>query len=201
MQGRNVMMGYLNAPDKTKQAITESGWLRSGDLGAEDDLGFFRITGRAKEILITAGGENIAPIPIEETIKRHLPCVANAMLIGDRKKFLSVLLTLKTEVDPVTLEPLPELAPITLEWCSSIGSKAKTIQDIVDEPDEIVMKAIQEGIDLTNESSVSNAQKVQKWKILRKDFSVPGGELGPTLKMKRHFVLQQYADLVNGFYR
>ena len=62
------------------------------------------------------------------------------------------------------------------------------------------MKAIQEGIDLTNESSVSNAQKVQKWKILRKDFSVPGGELGPTLKMKRHFVLQQYADLVNGFY-
>lgn len=62
------------------------------------------------------------------------------------------------------------------------------------------MKAIQEGIDLTNDSSVSNAQKVQKWKILRKDFSVPGGELGPTLKMKRHFVLQQYADLVNGFY-
>lgn len=76
----------------------------------------------------------------------------------------------------------------------------KTIQDIVDDPDEIVMKAIQEGIDLTNDSSVSNAQKVQKWKILRKDFSVPGGELGPTLKMKRHFVLQQYADLVNGFY-
>ena len=62
------------------------------------------------------------------------------------------------------------------------------------------MKAIQEGIDLTNDSSVSNAQKVQKWKILSKDFSVPGGELGPTLKMKRHFVLQQYADLVNGFY-
>ena len=62
------------------------------------------------------------------------------------------------------------------------------------------MKAIQEGIDLTNDSSVSNAQKVQKWKILRKDFSVPGGELGPTLKMKRHFVRQQYADLVNGFY-
>ena len=84
-----------------------------------------KISGRAKEILITAGGENVAPIPIEETIKKQLPCVANAMLIGDRKKFLSVLLTLKTEVDPVTLEPLPELAPITLEWCSSIGSKAK----------------------------------------------------------------------------
>jgi len=200
MKGRNVMMGYLADHDKTKDAITESGWLKSGDLGQVDEAGYFRITGRAKEILITAGGENIAPIPIEETIKKQLPCVANAMLIGDRKKFLSVLLTLKTEVDPVTLEPLPELAPITLEWCSSIGSKAKTIQDVVDGHDEMVMKAIQEGINLANESSVSNAQKVQKWKILRKDFSVPGGELGPTLKMKRHFVLQQYAELVEGFY-
>ena len=76
----------------------------------------------------------------------------------------------------------------------------QTIQDVVDGHDEMVMKAIQEGINLANESSVSNAQKVQKWKILRKDFSVPGGELGPTLKMKRHFVLQQYAELVEGFY-
>ena len=63
------------------------------------------------------------------------------------------------------------------------------------------MKAIQEGMDNVNELSVSNAQKIQKWRILRKDFSVPGGELGPTLKMKRHFVLQQYAELVNNFYQ
>merc|ERR1719384_3031611 len=194
------MMGYLNAPEKTRQAITESGWLRSGDLGTMDDMGFFRITGRAKEILITAGGENIAPIPIEDSIKKYLPCVANAMLIGDKKKFLSVLLTLKTEIDSATLEPLPELAPITLEWCSSIGSKAKTIQDIVDDPDEIVMKAIQEGIDLTNDSSCPMLKKCKNGKFYAKIFLFPGGELGPTLKMKRHFVLQQYADLVNGFY-
>ena len=71
----------------------------------------------------------------------------------------------------------------------------------MDGHDEIVMKVIQEGINLANESSVSNAQKVQKWKILRKDFSVPGGELGPTLKLKRHIVLQQYADVINGFYQ
>ena len=130
MQGRNVMMGYLNAPEKTKQAITESGWLRSGDLGTVDDAGFFRITGRAKEILITAGGENIAPIPIEDSIKKYLPCVANAMLIGDKRKFLSVLLTLKTQADPITLEPLPELAPATIAWCEEIGSKAKVICNI-----------------------------------------------------------------------
>ena len=127
MKGRNVMMGYLKSPDKTHEAITESGWLRSGDLGAMDEAEFFKITGRAKEILITAGGENIAPLPIEDTIKKHLPCVANAMLIGDKKKFLSVLLTLKMEVDPVTLEPLPQLAPPTLEWCETIGSKAKVL--------------------------------------------------------------------------
>jgi len=200
MQGRNVMMGYLNAPDKTKQGITESGWLRSGDLGTMDDMGFFRITGRAKEILITAGGENIAPIPIEDSIKKYLPCVANAMLIGDKKKFLSVLLTLKTEIDSTTTEPLPELAPATIAWCESLGSKAKTIDDILDPADELVNKAIQEGINLANNDSESNAKKVQKWRILRKDFSVPGGELGPTLKMKRHIVLQQYAELVDGFY-
>ena len=125
MKGRNVMMGYLGLPDKTKEALPEAGWLRSGDLGTEDDSGFFKITGRAKEILITAGGENIAPIPIEECIKKELPCVANAMVIGDRKKFLSCFLTLKTDVDPVTLEPQNQLSPLSLEWCQSIGSKAQ----------------------------------------------------------------------------
>lgn len=125
MKGRNVMMGYLKSAEKTQEALTPEGWLRSGDLGMVDESGFFRITGRAKEILITAGGENVAPIPIEETLKKQLPCVANAMVIGDRKKFLSVLLTLKTEVDPVTLEPLPQLSPIALEWCQNIGSKSQ----------------------------------------------------------------------------
>ena len=85
----------------------------------------FLFIGRAKEILITAGGENIAPIPIEDSIKKYLPCVANAMLIGDKRKFLSVLLTLKTEIDLATQEPLPELAPATIAWCEGLGSKAK----------------------------------------------------------------------------
>ena len=76
----------------------------------------------------------------------------------------------------------------------------QTIDDILEPVDELVNKAIQEGINLANNDSESNAKKVQKWRILRKDFSVPGGELGPTLKMKRHIVLQQYAELVDGFY-
>jgi long-chain-fatty-acid--CoA ligase ACSBG len=127
MKGRNVMMGYLGSPDKTAETITESGWLRSGDLGHGDESGFYRITGRAKEILITSGGENIAPTPIEEAIKKQLPCVSNALLIGDKRKYLTCLLTLKTEVNPETLEPLPQLSAPTLEWCNNIGSKAKVM--------------------------------------------------------------------------
>ncbi len=127
MQGRHVMMGYLGSPEKTTDALTQSGWLRSGDLGTYDSDDFFKITGRAKEIIITAGGENVAPIPIEDLIKKQLPCVANAMIVGDRKKFLSCFLTLKTDVDPVTLEPQNQLSLLSLEWCQSIGSKAEVI--------------------------------------------------------------------------
>lgn len=127
IKGRNVMMGYLKSEEATKEAIVGDGWLRSGDLGLVDDDGFFKITGRAKEILITAGGENVAPIPIEETIKKCLPCISNAMVVGDQKKYLTVLLTFKTEVDPVSMEPLPAFASAALEWCEAIGSKSTVI--------------------------------------------------------------------------
>jgi long-chain-fatty-acid--CoA ligase ACSBG len=84
MRGRNVMMGYLNNAAKTKEVFTEDGWLRTGDLGIESEDGFFRITGRIKELIVTAGGENVPPVLIEEIIKSELPCLSNAMLIGDQ---------------------------------------------------------------------------------------------------------------------
>ena len=211
MRGRNVMMGYLGSPEKTSQVFTEDGWLRSGDLGIEEEAsGFFTITGRIKELIVTAGGENIPPVLIEDVIKRELPCLSNVMLIGDRKKFLSCFMTFKTEVDPDSLVPTSTLASAALDWCASVGSKAKTVEDILGGSssisgaafgsDESVMRAIQEGLDCANAQATSNAQKVQKWAILAEDFSVPGGELGPTMKMKRHFVLKKYGDKVNNFY-
>ncbi len=96
--GRHVFMGFLNSPEKTKEAIDSDGWLHSGDIGKVDTEGFLYITGRIKELVITAGGENIQPVQIEDNIKYQegiADCVSNCILIGDNRKFLSVLITLK----------------------------------------------------------------------------------------------------------
>ena len=182
MLGRNIMMGYLGLPDKTAEAIDKEGYLHSGDLGIKDESGYFGITGRIKELIITAGGENVPPVIIEDQIKRELPCLSNVILIGDRRKFLSCLITFKTEVDLDTQEPLDSLAKPALEWCETIGSKASTVQDVL-APDPQIMRALEEGIQRANGYATSRAQKVQKWAIVHKDFSLPGGELGPTLKV------------------
>ena len=100
LSGRNITMGYLFNEEKTKESFDEDGWLHTGDIGQDLEGGYYKITGRIKDILITAGGENIAPILVEDTIKKELPCISNAMVIGDRRKFLSVLLTLKVDIDP-----------------------------------------------------------------------------------------------------
>ena len=196
--GRHVMMGYLENEEKTREAFDEDGWLKSGDVGKIDSDGFVSITGRFKELIITAGGENIPPVLLEDNIKAALPCLSNAMVIGDRRKFLSCLLTLKVEVDPDTLEPTDVLSPCTLDWLQSIESPAKTIQDCL--IDKRVKDAIQEGINEANKKAASNAQKIQKWSFLLKDFSVPGAELGPTLKVKRHVVQQKYQHEIEAFY-
>ena len=204
MRGRNIMMGYLGNEAKTKEVFVgpddgeDEGYLRSGDVGSMDENGYVTITGRIKEILITAGGENVAPVLIEDAIKKHLPVVSNVMVIGDQRKFLSCLLTAKVDVDPDTLEPGNTLAPNALGWCEEIGSKAKTIQDL--QADELVKAAIQDGIDKANEEAISNAQKVRKWVLLQRDFSIPGGELGPTLKVKRHVVAKKNEAKINGIY-
>lgn len=198
--GRTVFMGYLNMEDKTRDVFDEDGWLHSGDIGKIDSEGFLQVTGRIKELIITAGGENIPPIPIEDAVKRYLPIVSNAVLIGDRRKFLSMLLTLKSTVDLDILEPLDKLTPEAIQFCREVGSKATTITEIVGQKDKAVYRAIQEGIDKVNSEAVSNAQRIQKWTVLSKDFSIAGGEMGPTMKIKRHAILDKYNKDVEAFY-
>ncbi|NWW26820.1 ACBG2 ligase, partial [Falcunculus frontatus] len=198
--GRHIFMGYLNMEDKTKEAIDEDGWLHSGDLGKHDKDGFLFITGRIKELIITAGGENIPPVPIEDAVKNAVPIISNAMLVGDKAKFLAMLLTLKCVVDAETGEPGDDLAPEALEFCQKLGSKATKISEIISSKDKAVYAAIQKGISAVNEGAVSNAQKVQKWVLLEKDFSLFGGELGPTMKLKRPVVAQKYQDQIAQFY-
>ena len=107
------------------------------------------MTGRLKELIITAGGENVAPIPIEDTMKKELPVLSNAMVVGDRKKFLSCLLTLKVETDPDTMEPKDNLTKAAKEWCQeTAGVKVETLAEILipGETNEKVMKAIQTSV-------------------------------------------------------
>ncbi|XP_054913943.1 long-chain-fatty-acid--CoA ligase ACSBG2 isoform X2 [Poeciliopsis prolifica] len=199
--GRHVFMGYLNMPDKTQEAIDESGWLHSGDLGKHDDNGFLFITGRIKEIIITAGGENIPPIPIEDAVKEAVPLISNAMLIGDKRKFLTMLLTIKSQVNAETGDPEDELTPEAVELCRKLGSNATRVSDIAGGRDPIINAAIQKGINEVNENATSNAQRIQKWIVLERDFSVGGGELGPTMKLKRPVVLKMYREQIDNFYK
>uniref|UniRef100_A0A8D2DRH0 long-chain-fatty-acid--CoA ligase n=1 Tax=Sciurus vulgaris TaxID=55149 RepID=A0A8D2DRH0_SCIVU len=201
MWGRHIFMGYLDREDETLAAIDEEGWLHSGDLGRMDTQGFLYITGRIKEILVTAGGENVAPVPIETLVKEKIPIVSNAMLVGDRAKFLSVLLTLKCETDRKTGVPLNKLSLEVIDFCRSLGSQASTVTEILRQQDQLVYAAIQRGIDAVNQEATSDAQRIQKWAILEKDFSIPGGELGPTTKMKRQFIAQKYKAQIESFYQ
>ncbi|XP_028569405.2 long-chain-fatty-acid--CoA ligase ACSBG2 isoform X2 [Podarcis muralis] len=198
--GRHVFMGYLNMEDKTKEAIDDEGWLHSGDLGRHDADGFLFITGRIKELIITAGGENIPPVPIEDAIKEAIPILSNVMLIGDKAKFLAMLMTLKCMVNLETGEPEDALTPQAIEFCHKLGSKATKVSDIVSSKDPAVYSAIQKGVTSVNERATSNAQKIQKWMLLDKDFSIAGGELGPTMKLKRPVVAKMYKQQIDQLY-
>lgn len=195
-KGRNIMMGYLNAPEPTRETIDEDGWLHSGDCGKIDEDGFITITGRIKELLITAGGENIPPIIIEETIQEEIPLVANAMVIGDQRKFLSALLTFHVVVDDGT--PTNDLDLKALGIIKEIQSSAKTIDEA--KACGKVRAYLEEGMKRVNARATSRAQNIGKFEILPTDFSISGGELTATMKVRRKVVLEKYSELVEGIY-
>lgn len=202
IRGRHVFMGYINDMEKTIEAIDEEGWLRTGDIGFIDRDGYLFVTGRIKEIIITAGGENVPPVLIENNVKIQCPAISNAFLIGDKRKFLTMLLTLKTEMNEEG-EPCDELAQETLQWLDEIRvQQYKKLSEILAAgPDSKVIKALQAAVDRANNNAISNAQKIQKFAILQHDFSISTGELGPTMKVKRNVVADKYCEVIEKFYQ
>ena len=147
------------------------------------------------------GGENIAPVPIEDDIKAELvDIVSHGMLVGDMKKHLAIILTLKTVLDNKN-QPTDILHPDVKEWLETVGSKAETASDLIAEENEEVREFIMNAIKRSNSRCLSNAQKVHKFMFAPTDFSLEGGELTPTLKMKRHVVLERYAKEIEDMYQ
>jgi len=199
-RGRNCCMGYLWDEPKTTELIDPQGWVHSGDLGKYDEDGFLYIGGRQKEIIVTGGGENVAPVPIEDMLKVQMKdIVSNCMVLGDKRKHLAVILTLRTVLDENNL-PTNKLHPDVLAWAEELGAEAETVTDLLEEDNEEVKLEIMALIQKVNRKAVSNAQKVHKFMIAPKDFTLPGGELTPTMKLKRHFVNELYEKKINQMY-
>ena len=199
IRGRNIMMGYLKNDQATKETIDCDGYLHSGDLGCIDSKGFLQITGRIKELIITAGGENIAPVIIEDAFKEFCQPCSNIMVIGENQKFLCALVTLKVEVDMAKGVPSNKLTADVINFFKSeLGIDVKTSDEAIE--NEKVIKYIEDCFQKTNSKAVSRAAYVRKWKLIPVDFSIPGGELTPTLKLKRKITQKKYQAIVDKMY-
>lgn len=181
IKGENVFKGYWNNDAATGEAIDADGWFHSGDIGELDDDGFLRITGRKKELIVTAAGKNVAPAVLEDRMRAH-PLVSQCMVVGDNQPFIAAIVTLDPEEWPRFAEK---------------HGKTGTIADNIEDPD--VIAAVQEAIDDANHA-VSRAESIRTFKILPEDFTVETGELTPTLKVKRRVVGDKYHEYIDAIY-
>ncbi|XP_044900448.1 long-chain-fatty-acid--CoA ligase ACSBG2-like isoform X2 [Felis catus] len=198
--GRNIFMGYLDDEEKTQEKIDLHGWLRTGDLGFLDDDEFLYVTGNERDLITLSSGEKINPNPIEERVKRHIPLVRYVVLVGQDAPYLCALLTLKCQINTDTGEPRNALTSEAVAFCRQLRSQSTRLSDIVRDRDPLVTEFISQGIDAANAEVTSNSAKIVKWTILETDFSVAGGELGATAKLKRANVGKMYQPEIESFY-
>jgi long-subunit acyl-CoA synthetase (AMP-forming) len=182
MRGKHVFKGYLKDAEATASALDSEGWLHSGDIGTIDAEGFLQITDRKKDLLITAGGENIAPQVLEGHLK-GIPVVAQAVVIGDRRKYLTALVTL----DPERVNVEAELA----------GSPARSVGDAA--KCDVFRRHLETQIETVN-SKLARVQSIKRFVIIATEFSIDGGELTPTMKVKRKIVNEKYRNEIESLY-
>jgi long-chain acyl-CoA synthetase len=182
LKGPIVFRGYWKNDTASSEAI-EDGWFHSGDIGVLDDAGFLTITGRKKEIIVTAGGKNVAPAVLEDRLRAH-PLISQCLVVGDAKPFIGALVTVDGEALP--------------GWLERSGKPAGTpVADLVD--DAALRAEIGRAVDDANEA-VSRAEQIREFRILPVDFTEAGGEITPTLKVKRAVILEKFSGDVEGIY-
>ncbi|WGX94705.1 long-chain fatty acid--CoA ligase [Nocardioides sp. L-11A] len=180
-RGGQVFTGYWNNPEATTEAIDGEGWFHTGDVGEVDDEGFVRITGRKKEILVTAGGKNVAPAVLEDRV-RASALVSQCLVVGDGQPFIAALVTIDEEAFPA--------------WAERHGKSGK-VADLVD--DEDLRAEVQAAVDEANKA-VSKAESIRKFAILPTDWTEEAGQVTPSLKLKRNVVLRECRDEIAALY-
>ena len=182
LRGSNVLRGYWKNPEATKAAFVD-GWFRTGDIGELDDEGFISITGRKKELIVTAGGKNVAPTALEDPL-RASPLIGQAVVIGDQRPFVAALISLD-----------PEMLPV---WLANNGQKADlNLSQAAKNP--AVLTELQKKVDEVN-ATVSNAEAIKKFAVIESELSEESGHLTPSLKIKREVVARDFAPIIDEIY-
>lgn len=196
VKGRNIFQGYRHNLVETINAFDDNGYFQTGDAGEFDQNGNLKITGRTKELIKTSGGENIPPVLIEQKIREVMPhLISQVVVAGDRQKFLTCLITLKSAVNE---KGETTLDPSVSALLKELGSEAKTSEQAAN--DRAVISYIDNGLKKANEKAVSQAQTVKKFTILPADFTVANGYMTATLKLKRKKIYQDFAPQIGVMY-
>ncbi|HIA94510.1 MAG TPA: hypothetical protein EYO16_04460 [Candidatus Marinimicrobia bacterium] len=197
IRGDHVMKGYYNNPGATAETIIE-GWLHTGDVGKIDSEGFISITGRKKEIYVSSGGKNIAPLVIEETMK-SIPLLSQCFLVGDGRKYCSALFTL--DVGAILRDKIGvqsnAIPKDPREQLTMLGEKGHSLSDFTESED--VKSEIQSFVNDLN-GQFSNPEQLKKFSILPRDFTIDDGELTPTLKIKRKQIRENWSEMIESMY-
>jgi long-chain acyl-CoA synthetase len=188
LRGGMVFEGYWHNETATAETLIGDGWFATGDIGKIDNDGYLSITGRKKELIVTAAGKNVAPAVLEDFVRAH-PLVSQVMVVGDQQPFIAAVVTLDVE----------ELA----KWADSIGAHssapAELIRELLEDDIDALRAEIQTAIDNAN-AQVSRAESIREFRILSSDFTIESGELTPTMKLKRTIVMQNHATIVEEIY-